>query len=84
MCDAIDTPFGKLRKITPTHSVMDRLIAAAAWHESQSLDQAIMVAEIQYDNIDWAELDVWVMSEGIVHDKETIEFYRKVGRPLPN
>lgn len=84
MCTIIETSVGKLRIITPTHSVMDRLIAAAAWHEPQSLEQALMVAESQDDNIDWVELDAWVMQEGIVTDKETIEFYRKVGRFVPS
>lgn len=84
MCAIIETSVGKLRIITPTHSVMDRLIAAAAWHEPQSLEQALMVAESQDDNIDWVELDAWVMQEGIVTDKETIEFYRKVGRFVPS
>lgn len=82
-CALIETPLGNLRIITPTQSVMDRLIAAAAWNEPQSLEQALLVAKHQHDNIDWAELDVWVMSEGIVHKKETIEFYSKVGRSLP-
>jgi hypothetical protein len=83
-CAKIETPVGNLRIITPTHSVMDRLIAAASWHEPQSLEQALLVAQHQYDNIDWAELDIWVMSEGIVNDREVIEFYREIGRELPN
>jgi hypothetical protein len=62
---------------------MDRLIAAAAWHEPQSLEQALLVAEHQHDNIDWDELDRWVMGEGIGVDKEILEFYRKVGRSAP-
>jgi hypothetical protein len=82
-CALIKTPFGNLRIITPTHSVMDRLIAAVAWNEPQSLEQALLVTMHQHDNIDWAELDIWVMKEGIVRDKETIEFYRQVGRSLP-
>jgi hypothetical protein len=82
-CAKIETPVGSLRIITPTHSVMDRLIAAASWHEPQSLEQALLVARHQYDSIDWAELDIWVMREEIVNDNEVIEFYREIGRELP-
>lgn len=82
-CELVDTGLGNLRIITPTHSVMDRLIAAVAWNESQSLEQAVLVAEHQHDNIDWEALDRWVTTERIGNDKETIEFYKKVGRRLP-
>ena len=82
-CAIVDTGLGNLRIITPTHSVMDRLIAAAAWSEPQSLEQAILVVEHQQKNIDWKELDQWVVSEGIGNDKETIEFYKSVDRQLP-
>lgn len=82
-CALIDTGFGNLRIITPTHSIMDRLIAAAAWNEPQSLEQALLVAEHQLKKIDWENLDQWVVSEGISSDKEIIEFYRSVDRKLP-
>jgi len=82
-CALLDTGLGNLRIITPTHSVMDRLIAAVAWHEPQSLEQALLVVEHQQKNINWEELHQWVISEGIGNDKETIEFYKKVGRRLP-
>ena len=39
---------------------MDRLIAAAAWNEPQSLAQALLIVEHQLKNIDWEELDQWV------------------------
>ncbi|MHC4307409.1 MAG: hypothetical protein ACYSR7_02150, partial [Planctomycetota bacterium] len=59
-CALVDAGLGKLRIITPTQSVMDRLIAAAVWNEAQSLEQALLVAEHQRDNIEWEELDQWV------------------------
>ncbi len=62
---------------------MDRLIAAAAWNEPQSLAQALLIAEHQHESIDWEELDQWVGVEGIVEDKETIEFYKSINRKLP-
>lgn len=83
-CAVIDTSYGKLRIITPTQSIMDRLIAATAWSESQSMEQALLVASHQGDKIDWDELDKWVLREGIVTDKEIIEFYRKTARNLPS
>lgn len=82
-CALIDTGVGRLRIITPTYSVMDRLIAAAAWHDPQSLEQALLVAEHQFDKIDWDEVDRWVKHEGLGADKEVVIFYMKTGRPLP-
>jgi hypothetical protein len=81
-CTRINTKLGSLRIITPTHSVMDRLIVAAAWNEPQSLEQALLVAESQAGKIDWAALDEWVIREGISGDKEIIEFYKRVGRSV--
>jgi hypothetical protein len=82
-CAILKTDAGNLRIITPTHAVMDRLIAAAAWSEPQSLAQALLIAEHQRKNIDWEELDLWVGAEAIGNRKETIEFYKKAGRKLP-
>lgn len=82
-CALLDTALGKLRIISPTQSVMDRLIAAAAWGERQSLEQALLVAESQRDVLDWKTLDEWTQQEGIAAQKEVVEFYRKLGRPLP-
>lgn len=83
-CAPVETGLGKIRIITPTQSVMDRLIAAAAWKEAQSLEQALLVAEHQRGAIDWEELDRWVTREGISADKEIVMFYDKVGRRLPD
>jgi hypothetical protein len=82
-CALVDTGLGSLRIITPTQSVMDRLIAAAVWNEPQSLEQALLVVEFQHDKIVWDELDRWVGVEGISGDKEILEFYERVGRPHP-
>lgn len=82
-CSLVDTGIGELRIITPTHSIMDRLIAAATWSEPQSLEQALLVAEHQAKKIDWPAIDKWVVKEGIAGDKEVIDFYRKISRQLP-
>lgn len=63
---------------------MDRLIAAAAWNEPQSLEQALLVARHQEGKIDWEQIDEFVIREGIRNDKETREFYRSVNRHLPD
>ena len=66
-CAVIELPVGKLRIITPTQSVMDRLAAAYAWKDEQSRDQAIMVAANQ--DIDWEALRVWLANEGELDDE---------------
>lgn len=82
-CALIGIGLGKLRIITPTQSVMDRLIAAAVWNEAQSLEQALLVAEHQRDSIDWEELDRWVAHENISSAKEIVMFYKRMARSLP-
>ncbi len=82
-CARIDTGLGSVRVITPTHSVMDRLIAAAAWNEPQSLEQALLVTEHCADRIDWQGLDEWVLREGIQNSKEVLAYYEKVYRKCP-
>jgi hypothetical protein len=82
-CALIDTGLGNLRIITPTYSVMDRLIAAAAWNDQQSIELALLVAESQAERIDWPAIDKWVVRESINRDKEVIEFYEKIGRKCP-
>ena len=82
-CAVLSTPTGKVRIITATHSVMDRLIAAASWQDAPSLEQAVLVATHQSNNIDWDEIDTWVVAEGISNAREVIEFYRAVRRPPP-
>ena len=40
---------------------MDRLAAAASWQDLPSLEQAVMVATSQADQLDWDELGKWVL-----------------------
>src|SRR6056297_801970 len=79
-CAVMPTRLGNIRIITPTHSVMDRLIAAAVWKEPQSMEQAVMVAESQADNIDWPYLQRWVRDEGIAGDRNVQAFFERVNR----
>ncbi len=83
-CVVRSTPSGNLRIISPTHSTMDRLIAAVSWQEAQSLEQALLVSKYQSDNIDWDEIDAWVVAEGIVNEREIVEFYNRVERTRPS
>lgn len=82
-CALVDTGLGKLRIITPTQSVMDRLIAAAIWSDVQSLEQALLVAEHQSESIEWEELDRWVIREGIGNHREIVTFYKRIERSPP-
>ena len=59
----LETEYGLLRIITPTHSVMDRIAAYVYWQDNQSLDQAIMVAGRQ--DVDWSALYEWAERDDI-------------------
>ena len=61
-CATIDLNVGRLRIITPTQSVMDRLAAAIHWSDAQSREQALLVAAHQ--SIDWEALRNWFVNEG--------------------
>ena len=61
-CATIKLPSGTLRIVTPTQSIMDRLAAAIAWNDTQSRDQAILVAA--NNEIEWADLREWFKNEG--------------------
>lgn len=62
---------------------MDRLIAAASWHDVPSLEQAVLVATHQAESIDWGTIDAWVVTEVIGTTREVVEFYRATGRTPP-
>ncbi len=82
-CAVLSTPAGKLRIITATQSIMDRLIAAASWQDAPSLEQAVLVATHQSENIEWDEIDSWVVAERVTTAREVMEFYRAVRRSPP-
>lgn len=79
----LSTPTGTLRILTPTQSVMDRLIAASSWQDAPSLEQAVLVATHQSNSIDWDEVAAWVVAEGIANTREVHDFYRAVRRSPP-
>jgi hypothetical protein len=43
----------------------------------------LSVFEHQRDRIDWETLSLWVRREGLVEDKEVIEFFSQAGKKLP-
>ncbi len=80
-CAVIELPAGKLRIVTPTQSVMDRMAAAIAWNDAQSREQAILVAANQ--KIDWVELRTWFVNEGET-DQEFERFRTAVESTRPH
>ncbi len=73
----VETDYGPLRIIGPTHVVMDRLAAYLHWHDNPSLDQAVLVAKRQH--IDWSALAEWAAAEGIA--PEVLSMLRSRSRP---
>ncbi|NOY12320.1 MAG: hypothetical protein GXP51_01080 [Deltaproteobacteria bacterium] len=61
---------GKLRLLSPTECVKDRLAAYYYWQDRQCLEQAILVAA--ENQIDFGEIERWSKKEGM------IEEYRKI------
>lgn len=59
----LETPFGSLRIITPTHCVMDRLAWLVHGNDPQARDQAVLVAQRQ--PVEWDAIYAWASSEGI-------------------
>lgn len=57
----LETPYGPLRIITPTLSVMDRLSAYWYHFDNQTWDQAIEIARRQ--DIDWKYVYDWAKNE---------------------
>ena len=52
----------KLRLLSPTQAVMDRLCAFFFWNDRQGLDQAIWIAEAQ--NVNLSTVKKWAENEG--------------------
>lgn len=58
----LSTPYGPLRIITPTLSVLDRLAAYYYFMDNPSWDQAVVVA--RHQRVNWADVYAWVENEG--------------------
>jgi hypothetical protein len=62
--DELDFDTGKLKIISPTDCVKDRLAAYYHWKDLQSLEQAVLVARSQ--RVDFDEVERWSASEGML------------------
>lgn len=58
----LSTPYGPLRIVTPTLSVLDRLAAYRYHNDFQCWDQAVMVCRSQ--DVDWDAIYAWADGEG--------------------
>lgn len=65
----LEFPTGRLRLISPTDCVKDRLAAYYHWDDRQSLEQALLVARDQ--EIDFLEVRKWSGREGELGKFET-------------
>jgi hypothetical protein len=70
----LKTRSGNLRLLSPTDCVKDRLAAYYHWRDSQSLEQAVMVARKR--KVDLKEVERWSAVEG--HTDKYAEFLRKL------
>jgi hypothetical protein len=74
--EALDTPFGHVLLLTPTDCVKDRLASFFHWHDTQALEQAIMVFQDQEINL--REIENWAKAENHLNKyKEFIKTLRK-------
>ncbi len=73
-CAELEFPLGKLRILTPTQSVMDRLAWFIHDGDPQSRDQALMVA--RSNEIDWVMVKKWFIAEG--GDSDLFEQFRSL------
>jgi len=60
---------GILKLLTPTDCIKDRLAAFYHWDDTQSLEQAVWVA--QANDFDMESIKVWSLNEGM-HEKYTL------------
>lgn len=73
-----ETPYGKLKLLTPTDSVKDRLCAFFHWKDRQSFDQAVLIAR-KYP-VKWDELERFARGEGSDAFKKYPEFLEAARR----
>jgi len=60
----INLPTGRLKLLTSTDCVKDRLAAFYHWGDLQSLEQALLVANNQ--DVDYKDIEEWSRKEGMV------------------
>lgn len=60
----VEFPMGRLRLLTPSDCIKDRLAAFFHWNDLQSLEQALLVA--QHQKINLSEIEEWSNKEGML------------------
>lgn len=74
---------GKLKLLTPSDCVKDRLAAYYHWNDYQSLEQALMVMKAQKSKIKLREIERWSKSENQdLKFKIFLESYYKCGNKI--
>jgi hypothetical protein len=66
-----DTAAGKLRLLSPTDCVKDRLAAYIHWNDREAFEQALLVSRTQ--EIDFRDLRQWARKEGAAEKLELFE-----------
>ena len=66
-----DTAAGRLRLLSPTDCIKDRLAAFFYWNDKMALEQALLVARSQ--SVDLADLRRWAKAEGEAEKFEQFE-----------
>jgi len=73
-----ETPAGKIRMLSPTDCVKDRLAKFYAWNDAQALYQALLVVAAQ--PVNFREIERWsVKSEG---QKERYRFFHSLAKKV--
>ena len=68
----------RLKLLSPTDCVKDRLAAFYHWNDRPSLEQAVMVSQAQ--SVDFKEIKRWSIQEGMVDKYSTfLEEFNKLG-----
>ncbi len=70
--EELSFPTGRLRLLSPTDCVKDRLSAFYHWNDQQCLQQAVWVARAR--PIDWQEVERWSAQEG---EREKFGIFRQ-------
>ncbi|MDN5850721.1 MAG: hypothetical protein L0H63_13970 [Nitrococcus sp.] len=71
-----NTVAGRLRLLSPTDCVKDRLAAYFHWNDRQALAQAVLVAEAQ--SVDMVDLRRWAKAEDAT--EKLLDFEKALGR----
>lgn len=69
----IETEYGVLRILSPTDCVKDRLAAFYFWKDERALEQSLLVAQRQKEDIDIENIRKWSLKEGEIEKFKIFE-----------